>query len=62
MKTFHTTEEYWDCECDDNYIHLKSESFCLQCKAKAGESPDSRVDEVRAQGLDFKWELTEESK
>ena len=46
-----TTEKYWDCECKDNYIHPKSQIACLKCNTVAGEQPDSRVDDVLAQGL-----------
>ncbi len=41
-----TTEKYWDCECIQNYIHLKSKTECLICGARHDEQPDSRVNEV----------------
>ena len=41
-----TTEKYWDCECAQNYIHLKSKAECLICGARHDEQPDSRVNEV----------------
>jgi len=41
-----TTPDYWDCECDDNYIHPKSEEKCEKCGKKPDEQPDSRVNEV----------------
>ena len=45
--TIETTEEYWDCECDKDYIHPKNESFCLKCGTTAEDSPDSRIEEVQ---------------
>jgi len=45
------TEKYWDCECEENYIHPKTQPKCNICGAVADEQPDSRVDEVLKQGL-----------
>jgi hypothetical protein len=44
----YTTEEYWDCECQDSepYIHPKSENTCLKCGSYSEDQPDSRVGEV----------------
>ena|SRR5271157_1155882 len=41
-----TTEKYWDCECDRNYIHPKTEEVCLLCGAHREEQPDSHTNEV----------------
>ena len=41
-----TTDEYWDCECIENYIHLKSQWACPHCGHDQVEQPDSRIDEV----------------
>lgn len=46
-----TTEKYWDCECEKNYIHPKSQKVCFICNTVATDQPDSRVEEVLAQGL-----------
>ena len=46
-----TTENYWDCECKDNYIHPKSQSRCEVCGAVSEDQPDSIVSEVLAQGF-----------
>jgi len=46
-----TTEKYWDCECEDNYIHPKSQKACFKCNTIAAGQPDSRVEEVLSQGL-----------
>lgn len=46
-----TTEEYWDCECVDNFIHPKSEPVCVRCGRVAEEQPDSITSEVLAAGL-----------
>jgi hypothetical protein len=42
-----TTPFYWDCECDDNYIHPKSQTYCIHCSNNSDGQPDSRVNEVR---------------
>lgn len=39
--------DYWDCECEENYIHKKRESTCPLCKTMSDDQPDSRVDEMK---------------
>ena len=42
-----TTDDYWDCECEDNYINKKSDTLhCPKCNSREDEQPDSRVSEV----------------
>lgn len=43
-----TTDKYWDCECEKDYIHPKSQDICSRCGVNKDEMPDSRVDEVEA--------------
>lgn len=47
----YTTELYWDCECEVNFIHSKSEPECPVCGRTSDEQPDSIVGEVLAAGL-----------
>jgi hypothetical protein len=42
-----TTSDYWDCECEQDYIYPKSEQTCSRCQAIQYEQPDSRVNEVQ---------------
>lgn len=38
---------YWDCECEENYIHRHSaRTQCPVCNAESENQPDSRVNEV----------------
>ena len=39
---------YWDCECEENYIHKKSKTFCSKCGAEEENQPDSHANEVEA--------------
>lgn len=48
MKDKLTTPLYWDCECEEDYIHPKTESKCPVCGHFAEEQPDSRKVEVLA--------------
>ncbi len=41
-----TNPNYWDCKCDEDYIHPKSKKDCKICKAKSEDMPDSRQDEI----------------
>jgi hypothetical protein len=46
-----TTPEYWDCECESNYIHPKNQRTCSECNARHEDQPDSHLSEVIAAGL-----------
>ncbi len=41
-----TTTEYWDCECEHDYIHPNTEDKCDRCGAIREEQPNSRKVEV----------------
>ncbi len=41
-----TTPLFWDCECDDRYIHPRTQSSCALCGASIIDAPDARVNEV----------------
>ncbi len=43
---FYTTPLFWDCECEEYYIHSCLEEACPVCNATQEESPNARVDEV----------------
>ncbi len=43
---FYTTPLFWDCECDEGYIHSCLEDDCPVCNVTQEESPNARVDEV----------------
>ena len=45
------TDEYWDCECDDNYIHPVSQLRCDICGADQEDAPSSHYNEVIDAGL-----------
>jgi len=47
-----TTEHYWDCECDEKFIHKKSDRLtCPVCGSAEDDSPDSRVRELTKRNL-----------
>jgi hypothetical protein len=60
LKKFHTSEsliethpDYWDCECDNDYIHYNSpdgQAVCQRCDAHEADQPDSRVNELIEKG------------
>lgn len=39
--------DYWNCECESNYIHPISQSRCDICNSEQEESPLSRESEVQ---------------
>ena len=56
------TSEYWDCECEKNYIHTRSEKKCYTCGAVRSDQPLSRVNEVVASGLPLKMKDSQQYK
>jgi Zn finger protein HypA/HybF involved in hydrogenase expression len=47
LNGFFTDSEYWDCSCDNNYIHKKSSgNYCPNCNKFMEEMPDSRELEI----------------
>ena len=44
---FYTNPKYWDCECEEDYIHLKAKrQYCSKCNSLHFEQPDSRQNEI----------------
>lgn len=41
--------DYWDCECEHEYIHFKTIDKCRLCDAESTSQPDSRFQEVLTQ-------------
>lgn len=39
--------DYWDCECESNFIHTVSQQICDICGSSQEESPSSRENEVQ---------------
>ena len=37
---------YWDCECDKDYIHTVNIKNCLKCNTNCEDQPNSRENEV----------------
>ena len=42
----YTTPLFWDCRCEEDYIHPASHESCTACNTRREEAPDARVDEV----------------
>ena len=43
-----TSDHYWDCECDEDYIHYKGNTVhCNKCDRHENDMPDSRLIEVQ---------------
>lgn len=42
-----TTPNYWECDCEDKYIHDKDASLmCFQCNSNEEDYPDARLHDV----------------
>jgi|TARA_R110000744_G_scaffold3963_2_gene14662 hypothetical protein len=58
--TIETNPDFWDCECEFDYIHNKGITLsCLICNTSHAEQPDSREIEVQLMKKIKKIELTE---
>lgn len=44
--TFHTTTDFWECNCDTKSIHSGLDEDCHRCEALRDESPNARVGEI----------------
>ena len=49
MSKIITTPDYWDCECENNYIHPRKHDECKVCGSIEEEQPESRLSEVYEQ-------------
>lgn len=50
-----TDPKYWDCECKDNYIHLKVNTLsCSVCGMTEDECSDSRPNEIKLYYKNYK--------
>ena len=47
MSNIKTDDNFWDYECDKNYIHSKNENICNKCGMRSDECPDSRINEIK---------------
>ena len=56
-----THRDYWDCECEQNYIHSKDVDECKVCGSLWEEQPESRTSEVYEQLFSDNRPLTEET-
>ena len=55
MSIVKTDPRYWDCDCDENYIHDKSiEPKCAVCGSEHDECSDSRPNEIKLFFKDYK--------
>tara|TARA_B100000073_G_scaffold339936_1_gene339045 strand:- start:465 stop:815 length:351 start_codon:yes stop_codon:yes gene_type:complete len=60
MSVVKTDPRYWDCECDENYIHDKSiEPKCAVCGSEHDECSDSRPNEIKLFFKDYKEDSDE---
>jgi hypothetical protein len=50
---FYTTLLFWDCECEEEYIHPVTQGICFACNRHREESPDARVNEVFQHAYEF---------
>lgn len=43
-------EAYWDCDCEQDFIHRKTEFQCERCNVVQSDAPDSRSNEINSAG------------
>jgi hypothetical protein len=52
---FYTTSLFWDCSCEERYIHAYTRPDCPACGDRREDAPDARVFEVFHNALE--WHL-----
>lgn len=40
---FVTVRGYWECHCEDNFVHIPGDPECLRCGDIPQDSPDARL-------------------
>jgi hypothetical protein len=46
-KHIETNENYWDCNCEEDYIHERAKKkYCVKCNSLHFNQPDARQNEV----------------
>ena len=56
-----TDPNYWDCECEDNFIHLKANNLsCSVCRMTEDECSDSRPNEIKLYYKNYKSDWVDE--
>ena len=41
-----TTPNYWECECEDNYLNSTQTGHCLKCGGDSDNCSDARISDV----------------
>ena len=50
---FFTTPLFWDCNCEEEYIHPATQEVCLACNTHREDGPDARVNEIFRHAYEF---------
>lgn len=45
------TSDYWDCNCDVEYIHPSTTQICPACKAERTNQPYSKISELKQENM-----------
>lgn len=57
--TFYTTALFWDCECEEMYIHPSFQDVCILCSSCREDQPDARVDEILNHSIGLPYDLVQ---
>lgn len=56
---FYTTALFWDCECEEDFIHPVTQEECFLYKTRREDQPNARVDEVLNHSSRLSFDLTQ---
>ena len=56
---FITTNLYWDCNCETDYIRPREMLSCEECGQVQEDAPDSRIADMKAVGIHIDWSAPE---
>ncbi len=55
---FYTTSLFWNCSCNEFYVHPFTQPDCPACRDRREEAPEARVNEVLRNA--YEWRLDKE--
>jgi len=56
---FYTTALFWDCECEEKFIHPAFQDECLLCGSCCEDQPNACVDDVLKHSINLPYDLVQ---
>lgn len=60
-KNSKTCDQFWDCNCNEYFVHRKEDGHCVKCDCYHYEMPDSQIADIYNQRDRLSLTLEEKS-